>query len=208
MTNSYSNIEILTLGHSTHPIERFITLLKGAGATAVADVRSSPYSRYTPQFSKDALRGALSDAGITYTFLGREFGARSPDPACYRKGKVHYPRLAQSAPFAEGIQRVVEGMKRYRIAFICAEKDPIECHRALLVARAFAERGRSVAHVHADGTLESHPDLETRLLKVWKLPEGDMFEPKERFIEEAYLLQGEKVAYQDEQMLKTQVIEE
>lgn len=199
---------LLTLGHSTHPIERFIELLSGAGATAVADVRSSPYSRYSPQYSKDALRNALSDAGIAYTFLGREFGARSSDPACYRNGKVQYARLAQSAPFADGIQRVMEGVNKYRIAFVCAEKDPIECHRALLVSRAFVERGEKVDHIHSDGSIESHESLEARLLRLWKLPEGDMFKSRESFVEEAYLLQGDKVAYQDEQMLKAEVADE
>jgi len=208
MTDSSSNTELLTLGHSIHPIERFITLLKGAGATAVADVRSSPYSRYSPQYSKDALRGALSEAGIAYTFLGKEFGARSTDSSCYRNGKVQYSKLAQSAAFSDGIQRVLEGLKKYRIAFVCAEKDPIECHRALLVARAFFDRGKSVSHIHSDGTIESHPKLESRLLLAWKLPEGDMFKSRDSFIEEAYLLQGDKVAYQDEQMLKAEVTEE
>ena len=200
MTNGSSSTELLTLGHSTHPIERFIALLNGAGATAVADVRSSPYSRYSPQYSKDALRNALSGAGIAYTFLGKEFGARSPDPSCYRSGKVQYQRLAQSTSFKEGIQRVSEGLKKFRIAFVCAERDPIECHRALLVARAFSERGTSVAHIHSDGMLESQSSLESRLLVAWKLPEGDMFKSRESFIEDAYILQGEKVAYQDEQM--------
>lgn len=208
MTDGSNNTELLTLGHSTHPIERFVALLKSAGATAVADVRSSPYSRYSPQYSKDALRTALSEAGIAYTFLGKEFGARSPDPSCYHNGKVQYSRLAQSAPFEDGIQRVFEGLKKYRIAFVCAEKDPIECHRALLVARAFSDRGKSVSHIHSDGSLESHPNLESRLLAAWKLPEGDMFKTRESFIEEAYLLQGNKVAYQDEQMLKAEVTEE
>lgn len=208
MTDGSSNTELLTLGHSTHPIERFIALLKGAGATAVADVRSSPYSRYSPQYSKDALRNALSDAGIAYTFLGKEFGARSTDPSCYRNGKVQYSKLAQSDLFADGLQRVFEGSKKYRIAFVCAERDPIECHRALLVARAFSDRGMTVSHIHSDGTLESHPNLESRLLAAWKLPDGDMFKTRESFIEEAYLLQGDKVAYQDEQMLRTEVTEE
>jgi len=207
MTNGSDTTDLLTLGHSTHPIERFIALLKSAGATAVADVRSSPYSRYSPQYSKDALRSALSEAGIAYTFLGKEFGARSTDPSCYRSGKVQYSKLAQSALFEDGMQRVFEGLKKYRIAFVCAEKDPIECHRALLVARAFADRGNSVSHIHSDGVLESHPSLESRLLAAWKLPEGDMFKTRESFIEEAYLLQGDKVAYQDEQMLKAEVTE-
>ena len=208
MTDGSSKTELFTLGHSTHPIERFITLLKDAGVTAVADVRSSPYSRYSPQYSKDALRGALLDAGLSYTFLGKEFGARSADPSCYRNGKVQYTRLARSPLFADGVQRVNEGLKRFRIAFVCAEKDPIECHRALLVARAFSALGQSVAHIHSDGSLESQSDLEGRLLRAWKLPDGDMFKSRESFVEDAYLLQGEKVAYQDEQMLKTEVTEE
>lgn len=207
MTDGSRNTELLTLGHSTHSIERFIALLRGAGATAVADVRSSPYSRYSPQYSKDALRSALSEAGIAYTFLGEEFGARSTDSFCYRNGKVQYSKLAQSSPFADGIQRVFEGSMKYRIAFVCAEKDPIECHRALLVARAFSDRGKSVSHIHSDGTLEPHTNLESRLLAAWKLPEGDMFNTRESFIEEAYLLQGDKVAYQDDQMLKAEVTE-
>jgi uncharacterized protein (DUF488 family) len=99
-------------------------------------------------------------------------------------------------------------LKKYRIAFVCAEKDPIECHRALLVARAFSDSGKSVSHIHSDGSLESQPSLESRLLDAWKLPEGDMFKTRESFIEEAYLLQGDKVAYQDEQMLKTEVTAE
>lgn len=208
MTNGSRRAGLLTLGHSTHPIERFIELLSGAGATAVADVRSNPYSRYSPQYSKEALRNALSEAGVAYTFLGREFGARSSDPTCYRNGKVQYAKLAQTAPFADGMQRVMDGLKKYRIAFVCAERDPIECHRALLVSRAFAERGETVAHIHADGSLESHASLEGRLLRLWKLPEGDMFKSRASFIEEAYLLQGDKVAYQDEQMLKAEVAEE
>jgi uncharacterized protein (DUF488 family) len=208
MTDGSRRTGLLSLGHSTHPIERFIELLAGAGATAVADVRSSPYSRYSPQYSKDALRSALSGAGIAYTFLGREFGARSSDPACYRNGKVQYAKLAQSALFADGIQRVMEGVKKYRIAFVCAEKDPIECHRALLVSRAFVERGQAVDHIHSDGSIESHESLEGRLLRLWKLPEGDMFKSRESFVEEAYLLQGDKVAYQDEQMLRAEVAEE
>lgn len=208
MTDGSDNYELLTLGHSTQPIERFIALLSSAGATAVADVRSVPFSRYFPQYSKDALRTALSKAGLAYTFLGKEFGARSSDPSCYRNGKVQYSRVAKSPLFAEGMQRVFEGMKKYRIAFVCAERDPIECHRALLVARAFYDRGRSVSHIHLDGVLESHASLERRLLSAWKLPEGDMFKTRECFIDEAYLLQGEKVAYQDEQMLKAEVAEQ
>jgi len=185
--------DLLTLGHSNHPIERFIALLKDAGATAVADVRSTPYSRFSPQYSKEPLRKALANAGIAYSFLGMEFGARSPDPGCYQNGRVQYSRLAQSEAFASGKARIEVGLKRFKIAFVCAERDPIECHRALLVARAFSECGNSIAHIHSNGTLENHPALENRLIGLLNLPLGDTAN--------AYLIQCEKVGYFDKRMV-------
>lgn len=194
---------LFTIGHSNHDIETFIELLKRNGVTALADVRSHPYSRYLAHFSKDALKVALSDAGIAYTFLGKEFGARSPNPACYKNGKVQYDLLAQQPEFSQGIERVREGMRKFNIAFMCAEKDPAECHRALLVARKFFEAGNEVCHILADGSLETHEHLEARLLKLWKLPEGDMFRSRAECVQHAYALQGERVAYQDEEMMRT-----
>lgn len=208
MTNGSNKLPLLTIGHSTHLIERFVQLLTGVGATAVADVRSSPYSRFSPHFSRNALRCSLSEAGIAYTFLGKELGARSPDSAYYRNGKVQYDLLAKSDAFAEGIRRVTEGTKRYRIALMCAEKDPIECHRALLVARVFVQRCLPVTHVHADGALEPHSQLEERLLRLWKLSAGDMFKSREEFLAEAYIRQGERVAYRDDQIARQEVVEE
>ena len=125
---------LFTVGHSTHNIETFLSLLTINGVTAIADVRSSPYSRFSPQFTREALKQSLRLANVAYTFLGKELGARSDNPACYRGGKVQYDLLAQQPAFADGIARVNEGMARYTIALMCAEKDPIECHRALLVA--------------------------------------------------------------------------
>ena len=89
-------------------------------------------------------------------------------------------------------------MERYQVALLCAEKDPLNCHRALLVARKLYESGTPIRHIHADGTLESHQALESRLLKLCKLPEGDMFTAREDFVAEAYIIQGERVAYEDE----------
>ncbi len=194
---------LFTIGHSNHNIEKFIELLKRHGVTAIADVRSHPFSRYFPQFSRDALKAALSDAGIAYTFLGKEFGARSPNPNCYRSGKVQYDRLAVQPEFAQGVQRINEGKQKFSIAFMCAEKDPADCHRALLVARKFFEDGDAVSHIHSNGSLETQEQLESRLLQLWKLSEGDMFKARYEFVAEAYVLQGGRVAYQDEEMIRT-----
>lgn len=197
---------LLTIGHSNHHIEAFLGLLSKHNVSAIGDVRSSPYSRYVPQYSREALKSTLMGAGFAYTFLGKEFGARSTNPDCYKNGKVQYDLLAKQPIFSDGITRVVEGMKKYRIAFMCAEKDPIECHRALLVARAFFDRGIPVSHIHADGSLESHELMESRLLALCKMPEGDMFKPRGEFIYEAYALQGDRVAYQDDEMRRNETL--
>ncbi len=191
---------LYTIGHSNHDIAEFTRLLRLHGVNALGDVRSQPYSRYAPQYSRDALKKSIASAGITYVFLGKELGARSSNPACYRNGKVQYDRLAVEPLFSEGIQRVVQGMGRYCIALMCAERDPINCHRALLVTRKLSSLGISVAHIHADGTLESQETMESRLLRLFKLPEGDMFKERAEFVSEAYAIQGDLVAYRDENM--------
>lgn len=191
---------LFTIGHSNHPIEAFLELLHRHGVTAIGDVRSHPYSRYVPQYSREPLKAVLARAGITYVFLGKELGARSENPTCYKQGKVQYDCLAREPQFAEGVKRVTDGMQKHSIALMCAEKDPLECHRALLVARRLHEAGIEVAHIHADGSLEDHEKLESRLLRTCKMPEGDMFKPRSEFVSEAYAIQGERVAYQDENM--------
>ena len=191
---------LYTIGHSNHSIVAFIELLRQYDVTALGDVRSHPYSRYTPQFSRDALKSSLAEAGITYVFLGKELGARSSNPACYRQGKVQYDRLALEPSFADGLKRVAQGMDRFCLALTCAEKDPLDCHRALLVARRLYEAGIAVSHIRADEPLESQHNMESRLLALCKLPEGDMFKGRDEFLTEAYAIQGDRVAYQDETM--------
>lgn len=198
------NQMLFTIGHSNHPIDAFIELLRRHGVTAVGDVRSHPYSRYVPQYSREPLKAALAQAGIAYVFLGKELGARSENPACYKQGKVQYDCLAKQPQFSEGVKCVIEGLRKHSIALMCAEKDPLDCHRTLLVARKLHEAGLEVAHIHSDGSLEDHTMLESRLLKVCKMPEGDMFKPRDEFVSEAYAIQGERVAYQDLNMEQTE----
>ena len=126
---------VFTVGHSTHALDDFLALLLRHGITAIADVRSSPYSRMNPQFNRETLHAALKGAGIAYVFLGAELGARSRDPDCYEDGKVQYDRLARTAAFQRGLARVQQGAAQYRLALMCAEKEPLDCHRTILVAR-------------------------------------------------------------------------
>lgn len=196
---------LFTVGHSTHPIEVFVGLLKQHGITALADVRSHPYSRHFPQYSQEALRAALAREQIAYVFLGKELGARSENPACYRQGKVQYELLAKEPQFAVGLERLRTGMERFRIALMCAEKDPLDCHRAVLVARRVYESGTPVEHIHADGHLEKHAEMEARMLNLLKMSDADMFRSREEILVDAYRIRGEQIAYEDEAMLQEEI---
>lgn len=195
---------VFTIGHSTHPLEVFVALLRQNDVTAIADVRSAPFSRFNPQFNKDTLADDLKANGIQYVFLGRELGARSDDRSMYERGRVRYARLAQSEPFKQGIVRVIQGAGEHRIALMCAEKEPLDCHRTLLVARALDERGVEVTHILADGTLEPHRATMDRLLDVTGLPHGDLFRSRDDMIAEALARQEERVAYVDEKLAAEQ----
>jgi uncharacterized protein (DUF488 family) len=189
---------VFTIGHSTHTIERFVDLLRQHGVTAVADVRSSPYSRFNPQFNRETLEKALKEQGIAYVFLGRELGARSEDPSCYEKGRVQYDRLAGTDLFRDGLERVLKGAQSYRVALMCAEKEPLECHRTLLVSRLLASRGAPVAHILANGLVETHSVAMSRLIGVVGLPKTDLFRSNDQMIEAACALQEEQIAYTDQ----------
>lgn len=156
---------LFSIGHSNHPIGRFIDLLKAYGVDAIADVRSQPYSRFAPQFRREPLAVALKEAGLAYVFLGRELGARSDDPACLVDGAVDYGRLAATPLFQAGLDRVETGMRTHRIALMCMERDPLTCHRCILVGRHLAGRGVGLGHIHFDGTVETEADADARLVR-------------------------------------------
>jgi len=187
--------EIYTIGHSTHPIDEFIGLLKKHGITAVADVRSDPYSRYNPQFNRENLQPELKRNSIAYVFLGKELGPRSDDPGCCEDGKVSYRGLARTALFQEGLNRVRQGMASYRIALMCSEKDPVSCHRTILVCRHLRSDGIQLRHILEDGAIEENDALIKRLMELLRLPEKDMFTTTEEMVERAYDIQSEKIAF-------------
>jgi uncharacterized protein (DUF488 family) len=186
---------IYTLGHSNHPIEKLIGLLTAHGVETVADVRSQPYSRFNPQFKREALRASLADAGIGYEFLGAELGARSPDPACYVEGKIDYGLLAASEPFGRGLDRVAALAGAGEVALLCAERDPLTCHRTLLVCPALVERGFTPVHILADGSLETHAAALERLIVELGMGEPDLFGDADKLIAEAQRERGRRIAY-------------
>ena len=194
-------VSVLTIGHSTHSLEAFVNLLKAHNIGAVADIRSTPYSRYSPQFNQEPLRTALKRHQIRYVFLGRELGARSDDPSCYKNGRVQYKRLAQTELFSRGIDRVELGSKDYRTALMCSEKDPLDCHRAILVAPALCRNGTPVQHILEDGRLEDHESTISRLLAIQGFRTEDTFpEMRADLVDEALAWQESRIAFAPKQV--------
>jgi uncharacterized protein (DUF488 family) len=189
--------QILTIGASTHSSEALVALLKQHRVSAVADVRSVPASRFTPQFNRANLQRTLREVNIRYVFLGKELGARSQDPTCYINGKVQYARLAQTSEFHEGVRRLETGAARERIAILCTEQEPLDCHRTVLVARVLAEQGMDVRHIHGDGSLETHDEAMRRLCVGYGLDQPTLLDSEDELLRKALALQEAKIAYVD-----------
>jgi uncharacterized protein (DUF488 family) len=191
--------ELFTIGHSNHSLDHFLELLLAHQVSAVADVRSIPYSKYSPQFNKDVLESALRDTNIDYMFLGRELGASRTEDSCYIEGQAKYSRIAQLPTFRHGLEKVLQEVELYRIALMCSESDPITCHRTILVCRELKKMCQKleITHILGDGTGERQEMSEERLVNLHKLqPElfGDLTSMS-GLIEKAYDLQAEKIAY-------------
>ncbi|MHB8772075.1 MAG: DUF488 domain-containing protein [Syntrophales bacterium] len=174
-------------------------MLNAHDITALCDVRSSPYSRFMPQYNRELLKEEMARHRIAYLYLGAELGPRSPDPACYENEKVQYKRLAATEIFQQGLGRLRKGMETHRVALMCAEKEPLMCHRMILICRNLAGDDIVIRHILEDGSLEDNRDTEKRLLKLLKIDPADLFSTEADQIERAYDLQGEKIAYAREE---------
>jgi uncharacterized protein (DUF488 family) len=197
--------DLFSVGHSNHELASFLALLRGAGITAVADVRSSPYSKRYSHFNKGPLEGALLASGIAYVYLGDLLGGRPNSRALYdAEGRADYEAIRATAAFRHGLERLLDGAARYRVAMLCGEDDPLDCHRGLMITPALGELGVSPRHLRKDGTLETTAAMEERLLKETNLEERvrpDLFHtPDEAEIRaimaEAYRLMARKKAFQ------------
>jgi len=191
---------IFTIGHSTHSEEEIFRLLETHHITSLVDVRSYPFSPRNPQFDRKPLHEALKRHGISYVYLGKELGARSDDPDCYQNGKVQYDRLANTELFKHGIVRVIEGMKTHRIVLMCSEKEPLQCHRTILISKELEKLDVLVLHIHDNGHTESQDEAMARLLQEEKMSENDLFLSRQELIEEACKRKEKKIAYEIEEI--------
>jgi uncharacterized protein (DUF488 family) len=154
---------IWTIGHSNHSQEHLIELLQLHSMTVVADIRTSPYSRYSTHFNKEQLQRAFESHGLRYIFLGAQLGGRPSDSAMYdTDGRVRYDLVAESDSYRSAIERLLRGAVEHRIALLCGEEDPISCHRRRLVGRTLGEQGLAVEHIRGDGSITSEGEMATR----------------------------------------------
>ena len=151
---------IFTIGHSNQDLEAFIKLLKDNDFEVLVDIRSNPYSRFASQFNKDNIKKAIQVNGMKYLFLGKELGGKPVGTDFYDSdGYVLYSKIADSPFFAEGIERLIKGIKTYRVALMCSEENPINCHRRLLVGKVLSDKGIKVLHIRGDGRIQSEDDV-------------------------------------------------
>lgn len=188
------NKRLFTIGHSNHSAEYLLRILKSHSITAVCDVRSSPYSRYAPQFNRNSLEHYLANAGIHYVFMGEQLGGRSRNPNHHAQGRVQYDVVAASAEFKSGLDRLRNEITEETVVLMCTEKDPINCHRSILVSR-YLRQEVEILHILSDGTLETNAEFEERLRLSLNIPAQDLFENYPTLINRAYDLQGKKIAF-------------
>ena len=172
---------IKTIGHSNHSIERFVDLLRAGGVEVLVDVRSTPWSRRFPQFGKDRLAKTLAEAGIAYVHEGAALGGKP-------EAGSSYDDLAARPDFAEALDRVTARasakLGRAVLCLMCAEKEPLDCHRTVLVSRRLAERGVAIDHLLADGGTRPHAAIEEALLGKGSAP--DLFDDRATRLARAY----------------------
>jgi uncharacterized protein (DUF488 family) len=191
--------KLFTIGHSTHAIEFFLNLLRSHDVNCVIDVRSIAASRFNPQYNKKALQHSLMENNILYMHFEKEFGARQTNAAVVNDdGQVDFEKVRQSSEFRNGINRLKDGIQKgYTIALMCAEAEPLDCHRFAMITPALKESGFEVKHILKDNSLTSTEDLETQLLQKFKkkISVIDMYADTREQLRTAYKLLNATMGY-------------
>lgn len=161
---------LFTIGHSNLELEEYLQIILTHDISAVCDVRSRPGSYRHPQFNREPLEECLRSSGLRYKFLGESLGGRPEDPRYYfRDGRVNYEQRRRARDFQAEIDQIIALSQKAKIVLMCAEEDPLHCHRFLMICPALVERGNSPVHIRRGGKLESQLEAEDRLLKLQDL---------------------------------------
>lgn len=206
-TKNNHQMKCFTIGHSNFATEVFLGLLRKHSINCLVDVRSSPYSKFVPQFNKENLSGELKKNQILYIYMGDKLGGRYFEPdLLYADGVVDYSKVMKKDVFQEGIQTLIRNIKKgFNISLMCSEKDPLDCHRFLLVSKALSEQGVRIKHILDDGEFLDQRDLENLLLQKYQneMSQFRLFEAnlsQEQALEKAYIERNKVVAYSAERV--------
>ena len=187
--------DLYAIGYSSYTVDSFIDTLEKYLIQAVVDVRSVPFSKFRPEFNLINIKSILMKNSTYYIPLGDKCGARSTNNKYYINGKVNFKLLSEDKDFKDGLKRIMNSLLKYNIVLMCAEKDPIQCHRTILICRQIKSYNINIHHILADGVLEEHSESELRLLKLFKLDQMHLFMKASDMLEKAYDQQSEKIAY-------------
>lgn len=195
---------LFTIGHSIHQLDEFVLLLSKYKIDYVLDVRSTPYSKYAENYNREILDEYLLSNKIHYSYMGAYFGARQENKTLYsQEGYLDFEKVRSAALFLKGVDNVKKGLSQgYNIALMCTEKDPFDCHRAIMVARGFELESFDVKHILFDGSLMDQKELDNRLLDKYfpdrnQLTIFDYDKPRdeEELLKQAYIMRNKEIGY-------------
>lgn len=197
---------VYTVGYAGfHSPEDLLAALKSRGVSVLIDVRSVPRSSYFTDYNIENLSPFLRSHGIIYRNYDREFGARQTDRSFYKNGRLDFRTFRSSRQFAAGVEKVSAALDTGRIpALMCAEKDPIGCHRAIMVGKGLRDRGFQVIHLLPDGSGETQEELEARLLEVYFPDRSQMSlfgnSDDGELIKDAYDLANDAIGFREDEL--------
>lgn len=195
-----SLFNLYTIGYSGFSIEDFIGVLKNNSIGAIVDVRSSPYSSRFELYNITSIKDCLNNKNIFYLFLGDELGARPKDRSLYTNNVADFTKMAKSNAFIDGCKRIRDGLDKFPICLMCAEKDPATCHRTILITNAFRNSYPeiNIFHIHPSSKIEPQEKLDRRIMAMYNLEQEHFFKSFEERLKESYSLREQAIAYNDE----------
>lgn len=204
-------MEIFTIGYSNYPYEKFMKMIKKYDINCVVDIRETPYSKYNFQYNREAFRESLKKSGITYIYMGDEFGAKRQTKESYNKdGYADFKKVVKEELFLEGVERLKKGIEMgYHIVLLAAMQDPIRCHRSIMVGRYLNKHGFDVKYILHEGNLGSQNDIEEDLLNKYFSHRNQLSidtllgtaKSREDMIDEGYDLANQEIGHRGESMV-------
>ena len=186
---------LYTIGYTSYRIEEFVKTLQLFSIKALVDVRSLPYSSRYPEYNKENLKVLLQKNNIFYLYFGDGFGARPDCEDCYINNEAMYSLIARTSKFKEYKKRIINGLEKYNIVLLCAETDPLRCHRNILICRNIKNDFSNISHILKNNIIEKNTESEKRLLKEYSLEQNDLFSSFEDRLESAYDMRSKEIQY-------------